>query len=47
VEHQVDGLAGATLTGRGVEHLVRYWLGEQGFGPYLARLAHRQQGSGA
>jgi Na+-transporting NADH:ubiquinone oxidoreductase subunit C len=47
VEHQVDGLAGATLTGRGVEHLVRYWLGEQGFGPYLARLAYRQQGSGA
>ncbi len=36
--HQVDGLAGATLTARGVENLVRYWLGEQGFGPYLARL---------
>jgi len=47
VEHQVDGLAGATLTARGVENLVRYWLGEQGFGPYLARLAQRQQGSGA
>ena len=38
VEHQVDGLAGATLTARGVENLVHYWLGEQGFGPYLARL---------
>ena len=47
VEHQVDGLAGATLTARGVENLARYWLGEQGFGPYLARLAQRQQGSGA
>ncbi|MBS1199695.1 MAG: NADH:ubiquinone oxidoreductase, subunit [Proteobacteria bacterium] len=38
IEHQVDGLAGATLTARGVENLVHYWLGEQGFGPYLARL---------
>jgi len=38
VAHQVDGLAGATLTARGVENLVRYWLGEQGFGPYLSRL---------
>lgn len=47
MEHQVDGLAGATLTARGVENLARYWLGEQGFGPYLARLAHRQQGDGA
>jgi len=36
--HEVDGLAGATLTSRGVENLVHYWLGEQGFGPYLARL---------
>ena len=38
IEHQVDGLAGSTLTARGVENLVHYWLGEQGFGPYLARL---------
>ncbi len=45
VEHQVDGLAGATLTARGVEHLVRYWLGEQGFGPYLARLEQGQGGA--
>jgi len=32
---QVDGLAGATLTGRGVTNLVRYWIGPNGFGPYL------------
>ena len=38
-EYQVDGLAGATLTSRGVSHLVQFWLGENGFGPYLARLA--------
>ena len=30
-ESQIDGLAGATLTTRGVDNLVRYWLGDQGF----------------
>lgn len=37
-QHQVDGLAGATLTNRGVESLVRFWLGENGFGPFLENL---------
>lgn len=37
-EHQVDGLAGATLTSRGVDNLIQYWLGEQGFGPILGNL---------
>lgn len=37
-EHQVDALAGATLTSRGVENLVRFWLGEDGFGPFLEHL---------
>lgn len=36
--HQIDGLAGATLTSRGVNHLIKYWLGEQGYGAFLARL---------
>ncbi len=36
--HQVDALAGATLTSRGVNNLVHYWLGEHGFGPFLRRL---------
>ncbi len=35
---QVDGLSGATLTSRGVQNLVGYWLGEDAFGPMLARL---------
>lgn len=34
-KYQVDGLSGATLTGRGVTNLVRYWTGPHGFGPYL------------
>ena len=36
--HQVDGLAGATLTSRGVSNLVRFWAGENGFGPFLKNL---------
>ena len=37
-EHRIDGLAGATLTARGVENLVNFWLGDSGYGPLLARL---------
>lgn len=35
--YQVDGLSGATLTGRGVTNLIRYWTGPDGFGPYLQK----------
>jgi Na+-transporting NADH:ubiquinone oxidoreductase subunit C len=41
--HHVDALAGATLTSNGVDRLLQFWLGEQGFGPYLAKL--RAQGA--
>ena len=36
--HEVDGLSGATLTARGVDNLVQFWLGKNGFGPFLANL---------
>ncbi len=35
---QVDGLSGATLTTRGVNNLLHFWLSEQGFGKVLAKL---------
>lgn len=35
--HQVDGLAGATLTANGVTNLMQFWLGDLGFGPFLAK----------
>lgn len=38
----VDGISGATRTGTGVSHLVRFWTGPQGFGPFLDRI--RQEG---
>jgi Na+-transporting NADH:ubiquinone oxidoreductase subunit C len=34
-DSQIDGLAGATLTTRGVDNLVRYWLGDEGFRPLI------------
>jgi Na+-transporting NADH:ubiquinone oxidoreductase subunit C len=35
--HQVDGLSGATLTARGVSHLVQFWLGDNGFSPFFEK----------
>ncbi len=32
---RVDGISGATRTSIGVDRLIRFWLGESGFGPYL------------
>ncbi len=43
-EHRVDGLSGATLTSNGVTNLMRFWLGEQGYGPFLARLSDENCG---
>ncbi len=40
--HQVDGLAGATITAQGVSNLVQFWLGEQGFGSVLETLRERE-----
>jgi Na+-transporting NADH:ubiquinone oxidoreductase subunit C len=36
--YQVDGLAGATLTARGVGNLLRYWLGDDGYRTFLETL---------
>ena len=41
--HRVDGLAGATMTSRGVTNLLRFWLGADGFGPYLDVLRRRRE----
>ena len=37
-ENWVDGISGATLTGRGVSNMIQFWLGEQGYKPYLDTL---------
>lgn len=37
-DYHVDALAGATLTTAGVHNLVRFWMGEAGYAPFLANL---------
>lgn len=40
--YQIDGLSGASLTSRGVHNLIQFWLGEQGFAPFLKNLKDRE-----
>ncbi len=40
--YAVDALSGATMTSNGVTYMLQFWLDENGFEPYLARL--REQG---
>lgn len=44
-EYKIDGLAGATLTSRGVHNLIHYWLGEDGFKPVLRKLETQTVGA--
>lgn len=37
-DYHIDALAGATLTSRGVDNLVKFWMGDQGFAPFLSNL---------
>ena len=37
-EHGVDALSGATLTSNGVQHTFDFWLGDMGYGPFLAKV---------
>jgi len=43
--YRVDGLSGATITSNGVTNLLRFWLGDTAFGPYIKRVA--EEGSEA
>ena len=36
-KYQIDGLSGSTLTTRGVDNLVKFWLGDNGYGPFLEK----------
>jgi Na+-transporting NADH:ubiquinone oxidoreductase subunit C len=42
--YEVDGISGATRTSSGVSNLIRFWMGNDGYGPYLDRL--EQEGGG-
>lgn len=37
-EFEVDGISGATRTSNGISEMLAFWLGPDGFGPFLTRL---------
>ena len=41
-KYQVDGLSGSTITTRGVDQLVKFWFGDNGYGPFITKL--REEG---
>lgn len=41
-DNEVDGIVGATLTSKGVEALMNFWLGEQGYQPFIAKISARE-----
>lgn len=42
IVNKVDSISGASLTSRGVNNLVRFWLGENGYGPFLDKLRNNE-----
>ncbi|MEM9107743.1 MAG: Na(+)-translocating NADH-quinone reductase subunit C [Pseudomonadota bacterium] len=38
IEYHVDALAGATLTSRGVDNLVKFWMGQEGYATFIDNL---------
>ncbi len=42
--HDADGVSGATITLRGVDNMLRYWMGDLGYGPTLERLKKQIDG---
>ncbi|OLO03559.1 Na(+)-translocating NADH-quinone reductase subunit C [Salinicola socius] len=43
-DYEVDALSGASLTSRGVTNMLRFWLSDEGYAPYLARFHDDSQG---
>ncbi len=37
-QYQIDGLSGSTLTTRGVDNLIKFWLGKNGYGAFFKRM---------
>ena len=40
---RVDAISGATRTSQGVDGMIKFWLGEFGFGPFLERLRNGER----
>ena len=37
-DYEIDGISGATLTTNGVTNMIKYWLGDNGYGPIIKNL---------
>ena len=37
-DYEIDGISGATLTTNGVSNMIKYWLGDNGYGPIIKKL---------
>lgn len=37
-DHEVDSISGATLTSKGVEYMMNFWLGEQGYQAFIRQI---------
>jgi len=42
-ETKVDAISGASYTSRGVDNMMRFWLGNSGFGPFMQK--HKVKGA--
>ena len=41
--YEIEGISGATFTGRGVQNTFTFWFGENGFRPFLQKVQARYQ----
>ncbi len=46
VNFEIDGLSGATLTSQGVDHLLHFWFGDDGFKPFFRQLQQKDTSNG-
>lgn len=37
-KYQVDGISGSTLTSRGVDQMVKFWMGNEAYGPFIKNI---------
>ncbi|MEF3255186.1 MAG: NADH:ubiquinone reductase (Na(+)-transporting) subunit C [Deferribacterales bacterium] len=42
--YTVDGLSGATMTTKGVDNIIKFWFGENGYGRFLKKLSEVKDG---
>lgn len=46
-DHQVDGLSGASITSKGVENMISFWFGPQGYLPFIQSVTASDTSTGA